>query len=64
MITYMITSGRKGYDLECQIVVHNEAQAKREVKDLKGMGLDGVKAHKFDSEADAYDWLDRQQGVL
>lgn len=56
----MVYTGRRGYDLECQIVVHSAEQAKREVRDLRGMGLDDVKVKTFDTEADAYDWLDRQ----
>ncbi len=60
MKTWMILTGRKGYDLECQIVVHSEAQAKREIKDLKGMGLSDARSKVFETEADAYDWLDRQ----
>lgn len=64
MKTWMILTGRKGFDLECQIVVHDEKQAKREIKDLKGMGFDDVRAKVFLTEADAYDWLDRAQGVI
>lgn len=60
MKAYMITTGRKGFDLECQIVVHDAAQAKREVKDLKGMGCENVKTHTFDTEADAYRATHRQ----
>ncbi|MRN66415.1 hypothetical protein [Brucella sp. 10RB9213] len=63
MKAYMITTGRKGFDLECQIVVHDAAQAKREAKDLKGMGCENIKVRTFDTEADAYEWLDRQLGI-
>lgn len=64
MKTWMVLTGRKGFDLECQIVVHDAAQAKREIKDLKGMGCDDARAKVFETEADAYDWFDRATGVI
>lgn len=54
MKTWMILTGRKGYDLECQIVVHSAEQAKREIKDLKSMGCEDARAKVFETETEAY----------
>lgn len=64
MKTWMILTGRKGYDLECQIVVHSAEQAKREIKDLKSMGCEDARAKVFETEAEAYNWLNRANGVV
>lgn len=61
MKTWAILTGKARYDLELQIVVHTEAQAKREIKDLKGMGMNDARAKVFEQEADAYDWYERNR---
>lgn len=59
MKAYMITTGRQWWDLECQIVVYDAAQAKQEAKELRALGCEQVKVREFASEAEAYEWLER-----
>lgn len=59
MKAYMITTGRQWRDLECQIIVHDAAQAKRIAKELRALGCEQVKVREFTSEAEAYEWLER-----
>lgn len=61
MKSYAIITGKARYDLELQIMVHSEAQAKREVKDLEQMGIDDVRYKVFETEARAYTWLEKNQ---
>lgn len=61
-MAYFITSGRKGYDLELQIVVHSAAAAQKEIKDLRKLGCENVKAKEFAEERNGWLWLDAQLG--
>lgn len=63
MKAYMVTTGRKGWDLECQIVEPTKAGADKEARDLRKMGCEQVKVREFASEAEAYAWLDKAQGL-
>lgn len=60
MKTWAVVTGRKRFDFEVQIMVHSEAQAKREVKDLKKMGCEDARFKVFETEQAAYDWADTQ----
>lgn len=57
MKAYAVITGRLRYDLELQIVVYSEAQAKKEVNDLrKNYGIDDARFKEFESEEKLYEW--------
>jgi hypothetical protein len=61
MKAYAVLTGRIRYDLELQIVVHSVDQAKREVKDLKKMGLDDARWKEFEDEAALDAWYEAKR---
>ena len=56
-----VFTGKARFDLELQIVVHTEAQAKREIKDLKAMGCDDARKREFESEEELYAWYEKNR---
>lgn len=61
MKAYAVLTGRVRFDLELQIVVHTEAQAKCEVKDLKAMGCDDARWKEFPDEAALDAWYESKR---
>jgi hypothetical protein len=59
MTAYAIITGRRKFDLELQIIVYSEAQAKREIKDLKGMGCEDARMKVFAHDSEAYEWIEK-----
>lgn len=58
MQAFAVLTGTRRFDLELQIIVHTQAQAKQEVKDLKAMGCEDARAKAFADESAAYDWYE------
>lgn len=49
-------------DGQCDQICGTMAEAKREAKDLRGMGFDSVKVKAFDTWADAHAYEDALRG--
>jgi exonuclease III len=58
---YAVLTGRKGFDLELQIVAYSEAEGRKEVKDLKkDFGMDTARLMPFPNEEELYTWWDKE----
>lgn len=42
------------------LIAYSEAEAKRHIKDLKGMGCEPVTRKNFANDAEAYDYCERK----
>lgn len=56
---FAVITGTRKYDLELQIICTTKADAQKEVKDLKKMGCDDARIKEFDSESEAYEWVEK-----
>lgn len=58
-MVYAVLTGRRGFDLELQIICHDKASAQREVRELRrDFGCDDARVRVFADEAAVYDWLE------
>jgi len=61
MKAFAVTTGRAGYDLDLDIVLHDKASADKHARELREMGCEQVKVREFDNEDSLYDWYEAKR---
>lgn len=62
MTVYVITTGTYGFDLEVDQICETKAQAEREAKALREMGIEKVRIRPFASWQAAEEYEDKTRG--
>lgn len=62
MTVYVITTGTYGLDLEVDQICETKAQAEKEARDLRKMGIEGVRIRPFADWAAAERYQDKVCG--